>query len=55
MVQRARQMKKTYWYPMGKSLRLQSESSVSIPKQSMVMEPAMLGVYISIKRRKDGQ
>lgn len=27
---------------MGKSLRLQSESSVSIPKQSMVMEPAML-------------
>lgn len=33
---------KTYWYPTGKSLRLQSESSVSIPKQSMVMEPAMM-------------
>lgn len=30
----------TYWYPTGKRLCLQSESSVSIPKQSMVMEPS---------------
>lgn len=36
-------MKWTHWYPIGKSFRLQSESSVSIPRQSMVMEPARKG------------
>lgn len=41
---------RTYWYPTGKSLRLQSESSVSIPKQSMVMEPAMMGFKSAFKR-----
>ena len=41
---------KTYWYPMGKSLCLQSDISVSIPKQSMVMEPAMTVVISAITR-----
>lgn len=41
---------KTYWYPMGKSLCLQSDISVSMPKQSMVMEPAMMVVISAITR-----
>ncbi len=42
--------KPTYWYPTGKSLRLQSESSVSIPKQSMVMEPAKTVLKSAFKK-----
>lgn len=43
----------TYWYPTGNSLRLQSESSVSIPKQSMVMDPAMMAFKSAFKRDWD--
>ena len=49
-IKKKKRADKTYWYPTGKSLRLQSESSVSIPKQSMVMEPATMGFKSAFKR-----
>lgn len=49
-VKKKKKTNRTHWYPTGKSLRLQSESSVSIPKQSMVMEPTMMGFKSAFKR-----
>lgn len=49
-VKKKKKTNRTNWYPTGKSLRLQSESSVSIPKQSMVMEPTMMGFKSAFKR-----